>query len=249
MTESVERTMTEFAMRTPWLAAGPLSPEDIDRIIEHVGLPVDRAKRVILQRWLNWSVPMYQSHRADPTPANMRDRLAAIAKRARSLLEALEVEGDTLSASLGLSVWLEMAADDAFTEEQPSGGASSRERLQEIVRGVQALQRWATEAMVEVKKETKRRGKTPDDAREYFMASLAGIYQYAFGRKPGVSRSSKGGKPGGPFVRFIDACLRAIGEQCSLETVATWARRGMRFGGGIVEVRGRVTYSRKPPKK
>ena len=112
MSESVEQTMIEWLERRSYTAAGPLSPDDIERIIECVGLPVEQAKRVILQRWLNWSVSMYRSDRADPTPANMRDRLAAIAKRAQSLLETLEVEDD----SVALLVWLEIAADDEFTE-------------------------------------------------------------------------------------------------------------------------------------
>ena len=80
--------MIEWLERKSYTAAGPLSlsPDDIERIIECVGFPVEQAKRVILQRWLNWSVSNYRSDRADPTPANMRDRLAAIAKRAQSLL-------------------------------------------------------------------------------------------------------------------------------------------------------------------
>ena len=232
MTESVEQTMIEWLERRSYTAACPLSlsPDDIERIIECVGFPVEQAKRVILQRWLNWSVSNYRSDRADPTPANMRNRLAAIAKRAQSLLETLEVEDD----SVALLVWLEIAADDEFTEEQATGLASGGQRLQEAVRGVQALQRWAAGAMVDVKKNVKRRGKTPDYAREIFMASSAKIYRYAFSRKPGVSRSSKG-KPGGPFVRFIDACLREIDENLSPETVATWAHRGIHFDGGTYE--------------
>lgn len=232
----------------PHWATDLFSPENIDRIIERVGIPADKAKRTYLLRELNEAVSQYHYFRAFPTPATIRNRLATIEQTAHRLLKALEAEGNS-GPEDALLIRLEGAADDEPKEEWSTYGVSGCLRLVNAVRGIGSLQRWAAHALAEVTIEVKPRGKTPDTARQWFMAHLARIYRETFGRKPGVSRPPGGGPPGGPFVRFVDACLREMGEHNSLETVATWARRGKNFDWGIVGIKddiGRVLYSREP---
>ncbi len=76
-------------------ARQPYSVEQIDRIVTAVGLPVDAAKRADLHGKLNTAVSDYLSSTDDPTPAQVRDRLAAIEKATQELLSAFGKVRDT----------------------------------------------------------------------------------------------------------------------------------------------------------
>lgn len=61
------------------------------------------------------------------------------------------------------------------------------------------------------------------DSPEYkFVAGLASIYSDMFNRTPGISRNEKTNKPGGPFLRFLNACFCVVKDAPADETLAKW---------------------------
>ena len=107
-------------------ARQPYSVEQVDRIVKAVGLPVDAAKRADLHGKLNTAVSDYLSSRDDPTPAKVRDRLAAIEKATQKLLSTLGNVKETglptpsvmaLDMSAAVVSRLDVAADDELSEE------------------------------------------------------------------------------------------------------------------------------------
>ncbi len=240
-------------------ARQPYSVEQVDRIVTAVRLPVDEAKRAYLHRELNTVAGVYLSSRDDPTPAKVRDRLAAIEKATQKLLSALRNVNVKETGQPPVQVYLEMltsvvirleiAADEELSEEGEPITQSGYARVMEAMRGVLSLQRWATRALALQEKDVKPHGRTRDREREWFAAGLAHIYRETFQKEPGVSRSPITNRPGGPFVRFVRTCLEELGERCSLETVAKLAKRGKKWDPGIISITdgdGRVLYSRDP---
>jgi hypothetical protein len=51
-------------------------------------------------------------------------------------------------------------------------------------------------------------GRGRDWRMQGFIHLLARLYAEETGKQPGISRTPLGGKPGGPFFRFVKACLQ-----------------------------------------
>jgi hypothetical protein len=62
-----------------------------------------------------------------------------------------------------------------------------------------------------------------------FVANLGEIYKDVWERSPGVSRpphAQNDRQPGGPFIRFVEVCLRALGINKSTEAIVhIWKAR------------------------
>ncbi len=239
-------------------ARQPYSLEHVDRIVTAVRLPVDAAKRAYLHGELNTAASDYLLSRDELTPAQIRDRLAAIEKATQKLLSTLgNVKETGLPAPavnpfemlVPVLIRLQLAAGDVLSEESQPITQSGYIPVGEVIRGIRLLQRLATRALAEAEAEVKPHGRTRYYEREWFAADLARIYRETFQKEPGVSRSPITNRPGGPFVRFVRTCLEELGERCSLETVAKLAKRGKKWDPGIISITdgdGRVLYSRDP---
>ncbi len=231
------------------------SEEQIDNIVTAVRVPISAAKRADLRRELNSAAYYYLSSKDEPTPAQLRDRLAAIEKAAQKLLSVLgttrnitsqstsaEIELGFPATSMGAA--LQIAADDELSENGQPFTQSSSEMVSRAILGIGSLQRLASRALVEAKKKVIPHGKTRDDERLLFAGVLAEIYRKFFDKEPRVSRG-RNQKPGGPFLCFIETCFAEIGERRSHERVVQLAKQAKDFDitklFGIVSiVRGRL---------
>ncbi len=223
----------------------PYSVEHVDRIVTAVRLPVDAAKRAYLHGELNTAASDYLLSRDELTPAQIRDRLAAIEKATQKLLSTLGNVKETglpapavnpFEVLVPVLIRLQLAAGDVLSEESQPITQSGYIRVGEVIRGIRFLQRLATRALAEAEAEVKPHGRTRYYEREWFAADLARIYRETFQKEPGVSRSPVTNRPGGPFVRFVKTCLEELGEKYSLETVAKLARLGKNWNPEIISV-------------
>lgn len=104
-------------------------------------------------------------------------------------------------------------------------------KLRKIFHELRLLQSWAKtaretcEADVE---ETKRRGHkrhSGEDALHVFLNELAKAYKTAYGVRPGVSWSPSLRKHGGPFLRYLDACLEPVDAGRRIDAIRELWRR------------------------
>ncbi len=78
----------------------------------------------------------------------------------------------------------------------------------------------AKEALKKVETpENSERSARSSSKRINFIAHLIGIYETSTGRVAGFSRPPDGGKPGGPFVRFVTGCLKQVGDDVGEEAI------------------------------
>jgi hypothetical protein len=98
--------------------------------------------------------------------------------------------------------------------------------LQRCVAAADMLTRLAASAAKRVQHRI-RRGRQGEEARyrgdvplRRFVGDLHGIYRDVYDRLPGISRPSRGGEAGGPFIRFVQAALKPLGIQKSGEAIA-----------------------------
>ena len=217
----------------------PYSEEQVSKIVTAVSLTVGEAKRDYLHKELNKAAKYYLYIRDDPTPAQLRNHLAAIEKAAERLISALRT-GKYKSQSTTAEILSEMpirvlsrlvdSVESDFKKKfQPT--IDGYDRVKETILSVSSLRHWASSAEIEVNKEVKPHGKTPDIESIFFAGALAEIYRKTFDRKPGVSRGSN--QPGGPFFRFVDTCLTEIGDKRSPESIAELAKRGKTWASEI----------------
>ena len=237
------------------------SEKQIDKIVTAVRVPISAAARASLRRELNSAAYYYLSSKDDPTPAQLRNHLADIEKAAQKLLSVLgtgNITRRSTSAEIELGLptsmgeALQIAADDELSENGQPFTQSSSEMVSRAILGIGSLQRLASRALVEAKKNVKPHGKTRDDQRLLFLGVLAEIYRKIFDEEPRVSRG-RNQKPGGPFLCFVETCLVEIGEKRSLERVVQLAKQAKDFdtkffgigkyrtGEATVISRGRVT--------
>ena len=213
------------------------SEGQVDKIVTAVRVPISAAKRASLRRELNSAAFYYLSSKDDPTPAQLRDHLAAIETAVQKLLSVLGTGNITsqsasswieleLPASVGAA--LQVAADDELSENGQPFTQSSSEMVSRAILGIGSLQRLASRALVEAKKNVKPHGKTRDDERLLFLGALARIYRKTFDEEPRVSRG-RNQKPGGPFLCFVETCFAEIGERRSHERVVQLAKQAKDF--------------------
>ena len=214
------------------------SEEQVDTIVAAVRLPISAAKRADLHRALNRAALLYVFLKDDLKPAQVRNHLVAIENAAQKLLSVLGTGNissqPTFSEVMYAVVGENFVAGDDFELVE-----------EEAIRGIRSLQRWASLALVQAKKNVKPHGRRRDEGRLFFLRALAEIYRKTFDRKPGVVTGSN--QPGGPFFRFVNTCLAEMGENLSPERVAKLAKQAKDFNDpenifrlvGIF--RGRVT--------
>ena len=127
------------------------------------------------------------------------------------------------------------------TEEQIYVNQQDSERIwQAIVRitplrsaidSIRLLRSWAgsarrkLEGQVEQAKVEREAPRKPDTALHKFVADLAGAYERAFNRAAGISHPAYWGEPHGPFIRFLQACLKPLSESRSAGAIRELWRR------------------------
>lgn len=233
------------------------SLEQTYAIIECVNLPIEAAKRSPLHRQLNEAAVDYKFFKAEPAPAELRDRLLAVAKAANNLLTKLGgEEANDLRGIIELTLYSaeqelslnerieELEGIKEISQQSKLGpvhdaihGIPSRfGRVRDAIRGIKALQLWAEHASREAGEMAKPSGKTENLARRWFARDLAGIYRETFGKEPGVSWSEPEQQTIGPFVRFLDACFECLDEKLSLSTISKIGKHAKDWNYGIVKI-------------
>ena len=181
-----------------------------------------------------------------PPPSKQRDELEAIAKAAGRVLKKLEVfDGDLASEQTTdvLRNRLRAAADRAAEAEggypdlpprffeidgQKYPDYRGDEAFAASVLGIKRIAYWSKSAAKflapEVQKSNRERH-AADKALEVLVFQLANLYESLTGRQPSVSRPTDGGEPGGPWLRFLNACLLPLGLNLSAHALdARWRR-------------------------
>jgi hypothetical protein len=195
------------------------SAEDWNRIEKELGFSnFDPRRREWLSRWIDllFSIYLRDADIRDVRPADMRRALAALKRHATRLFVDLSPSGRLLQ--------------DSFLREQPflnPNDAPKDKQLDEGAEGAmvdlsllilpsakrkQLLKRIA-ELITAVDKESQkvpkdRGGRGSDWRMKGFVKELSRLYAEVSGRKPGVSKTPLGARPGGPFFRFVKACLQ-----------------------------------------
>lgn len=104
-----------------------------------------------------------------------------------------------------------------------------RDALRAALVNVERLESWAKRAArlkdARVNSNAAEARRTPDEAlNDFLQNSLAPIYREYISRKPGISLA-EGSKGGGPWVRFMRACLEPLDQSVSVEALARrWKR-------------------------
>ncbi len=101
-------------------------------------------------------------------------------------------------------------------------------KLEQVVAGIGFLSRWAIEAENEVRDEVAANIDSGDVrhhgnvALDGAMKQLGRAYEEAYGREPGISKMTRSG---GPWIRFLQACLPPLGVDAQSLTVEAVERR------------------------
>jgi hypothetical protein len=195
------------------------SPEDWSRIEKALGFSdFDPRRRERLWRWIDLIFCIYLRNEdiPDVRPANTLCALAALRRHAIRLFVDLSPSG--------------RIGRDSFLREQPivdPDSAPKDRKLKELDEWAmaflsieilsdakrKALLEGLAELISEVDKAfeggAKDKGGRPRDWRiQGLIKELARLYAEVSGREPGISRTPLRSKPGGPFFRFIKACLQ-----------------------------------------
>lgn len=221
------------------------SEEQVDTIVAAVRLPISAAKRADLHRALNRAALLYVFLKDDLKPAQVRNHLAAIEKAAQKLLNVLGAGNITSQPTFSEVMYAVVGENIVAGGENFVAGDDFELVEEKAIRGIRSLQRWASLALVQAKKNVTPHGRRRDEGRLFFLRALSEIYRKTFDRKPGVTTGSN--QPGGPFFRFVNTCLAEIGENLSPERVAKLAKQAKDFNDpeNILRLvgifRGRVT--------
>lgn len=182
-----------------------------------------------------------------PPRSARRKEFDSIAKTADKLIEkltALHSNYDDVSLAESFRLHLLYAADrdhentgesdnflfgDYFEANLASyTGYRDDETLEAAVNGVKRIACWSHLAALsraeDVQADIKARHGS-NTALDVLIYGLSYIYETRTLRAPGVSRPSAGGAPGGPWLRFLQACLNPLGVEASANALdARWRR-------------------------
>ena len=170
----------------------------------------------------------------EPTPSQLEERYTRIEWAAHTLLRELGASdtggANEMPPALRFGSLQAQAAIDADHSGNPPT-ADGAELLEDRVKGISQIQDWARRAG----DRERAKGGTPraerhdrDDALDRLLGGLIGIWVDIFGRPPGMSVAAperrNAGLPGGPMLRFIDACLTPLLGQVKPSTDAIRSR-------------------------
>lgn len=176
-----------------------------------------------------------------PTHRQRAEEFQKIETAAVRLLKALQVgkdgDIDAMPNALRYGGLLAHAASEAAAlggEPEWTGEGL----LADSIAGVVRLRQWAAAARERAEAFIPRDGPgghTGDAALDELFGSLAGIWLDIFERpvqtSVGKPDSSREGKAGGPFVRFIRACISPLGRKLTDEAIRDRVRRLFRGKG------------------
>jgi len=130
-----------------------------------------------------------------------------VAKTARALKEALEAPG------------FSRAFERRFPEEKGNWPEFDLEQLEPLA---QAAEKAATKAG--------KRGADPQVARRDFIKRLVPVFEEAAGKKKKAARSHDpySGKDSGPFLKFVEKCLRPLAPSRADSGLADDVRRALK---------------------
>jgi hypothetical protein len=205
-----------------------------------------------------------------PTNTDIAKRQHAIAAAARALMRALGTTDNANDRGLPETVGRPLKAQaQSHGHERPNGyadvfGDLPPERygaagdpvhytdyhaasvIRHCIHGVRLLQLLATRSELSAREEiaasqTRRRNRG-DGAFRRLFGTLCNVWIDIFKKAPGASVPADGGKPGGPFIRFVIAACRPLGVEKSPHTIhkalRKWKRQNMpRDGGSAKSVR------------
>jgi hypothetical protein len=195
------------------------SPEDWSRIESALGFSdFDPRRRERLSRDIGLIFHLYLRNDDIPEvrPANTRRALAALKRHALRLFVDLSPGG-----YLGRDSFLreqpfvdpEDAPKDKGMRELDEGAMVDlalvilpRARRKELLEGIAELITAVDQAAKTVPKD--KGGPGTDWRMQGLIKELAWLYAEESERKPGISRTPLRAEPGGPFFRFIKACLQ-----------------------------------------
>jgi len=162
------------------------TPDKVIDIFKKSQIPNFRSKEirepdVIAERLneVNRTYHTFKHQNEAPAPGAIRDELKNFLRLSKKYDEALSNLGYAARAQLGLNP----------------------ECFDSLLYNVQGLQINTESAIASIKTGSKR-----PKSRSTVIIKLSVIYNEITGRKPG--RSYQNGKPGGPFFRFVNECLR-----------------------------------------
>ncbi len=157
---------------------------------------------------------------ADPdlSPEGVHRRLTREVEQAKALLDA--VQSENWGVNWAIAFLLEGGVFEDFVSTYPHWPPEGvhRRLTQEIgqaIEGVRRLCRWAM--LARTKRLTERYPKKL--APLFLVRDLASAYQRTFGSEPGISRREER-EPYGPFIRFLSAAFKELGEDRNAETLA-----------------------------
>jgi hypothetical protein len=211
---------------------GGLIPCEVDRRSALIG------KMESMAEWY------FMSRQGDekPSPSELAKRFQAIETAARDLLEALRLpkSGDPDEIPQALLVSLRQRAEatgariGGFPRHRPmewrmEGGNymdyCGSAALRETVEGVKYLRAWAAEAKGMERERIRpgdKRNKGNEPMRDLF-GELVGIWVEIFGKpvkmSVGAPERKNQGRPAGPMLAFIRACLKPLGIDASDDAI------------------------------
>ncbi len=176
----------------------------------------------------NWDVKRQLQKR--PTHRQRAQEFARVETAATRLLTALSVpeDGDTdaMPPSLRHGGLQAYAAKEAETHGQFSR-YTGKGLLDESIKGVARLRRWAGAARKRAEALIPRNGRgghTGDKALDILFGDLVGIWLDVFEQTPATALNAKG-QPGGPYLRFLRASLEPLGVTMTGEALRDRVRR------------------------
>ena len=216
--------------------------EDFEAILEATRLDLSWRGKLRLRHGIEAAAKWYEIHRVwsgKPPPSTVAKQLGSIASLADRLLMAIGVPPGLMDATdlpAAIRTPLITAAEayaersGGFDDLEPfdvpfPGGETVKDyladaKLSQVIAGIQLLAFWAGEAQeavkdeVEANKDRDEVGRRGDEALNATILVLARAYRSAYEREPGISRPTNlKGRAGGPWLRFIQACLRPLGVE------------------------------------
>ena len=208
--------------RGPRRSSPMYSADQIDMVIKAAGGLKRTTNRGRFWEALEDAASWYFTMRLPAAPSKVRDQARKFEKGATrliSLVGDLDRGNDRVSASLRYRIESEVAELEQFdpTDHATQWLADLTERLatlQTVAKNVAEKAHRETES----RRADKASRREPDHLRRILVWRLAVIYRgYIIPPKgmnrsaPGYSVAPTGGEPYGPFIRYLDGCLRPLG--------------------------------------
>ena len=201
----------------PWANAGKYrkaTPEDVDKIVARIGLPIDACQKKLFLYALNLMLNVYDGDARDrntPSQSEMHELLSKVEQAMKAALAALGVQrslleiadfnpqfgGRVLFGEINPAVRVALAKAASGNEQLP--GEPSMNRVAVAASSIALLAKWAREA----KKTARPRSK--DSPERALSVPLAQLYRDFFGREP--ARTT-----GGPWLQFLRWALDIAGS-------------------------------------